>query len=198
MGWTYLHREPGMTDRDFFQGEFKSIEILEAGTRENVCYLACRQSASPGEVFAVICLIDRFGDRRDPYYNFGYKDQDETMGPGDADCPRKVFDLLTPLEEMELSESGREWAGQWREHAAEALARREAASRVKAGDIVEFPAPLRFSDGSSSSRFRFVERDTFQPVREGETVSPDVPLRRWGLVRIRGWRTLDFSHQPVR
>lgn len=29
------------------------------------------------------------------YYNFGYKDMEETMGPGDCDCPKSIIDLLS-------------------------------------------------------------------------------------------------------
>lgn len=198
MGWTYMHREPGLSDRDFFQGEFgEGSEVLEAGTRDNVCYLACRNRNAPQMgVFAIVCLIDRFGDRRDPYFNFGYKDMDETMGPGYDDCPAKVYALLTPLEEAGLSDDSLKWAAGWREGAEENIARRAAAAAVRKGDIVEFDDAVAFTSGRSYRRFRFVERDTFEPDT-GQEPPQDGSYRYRSLVRMPGWRTRVFTHIPA-
>lgn len=42
-----------------------------------------------------------------PYWNFGYKDMDETVGPCECDCPKSILDLLTPTDN--------EIANMWRE-----------------------------------------------------------------------------------
>lgn len=41
------------------------------------------------------------------FYNFGYKDMDETMGPGPVDCPIGILNLLSPTDN--------EYANAWRE-----------------------------------------------------------------------------------
>ena len=41
------------------------------------------------------------------YFNFGYKDMDETMGPGDCNCPKSIIALL--------SETDNEYALYWRQ-----------------------------------------------------------------------------------
>lgn len=47
------------------------------------------------ETWCVVCLTET--DSKD-YYNFSYKDMDETMGPYSYDCPKSVLDCLTPTE----------------------------------------------------------------------------------------------------
>lgn len=41
------------------------------------------------------------------YFNFSYKDMDETMGPCECSCPKKILNLLSPTDN--------EWANKWRE-----------------------------------------------------------------------------------
>lgn len=56
------------------------------------------------EVFAVVCLTSV--DNSD-YYNFSYKDMDETEHPFYYDCPESILKLLTPTDN--------ENANKWRE-----------------------------------------------------------------------------------
>ena len=60
------------------------------------------------EVFAAITLTRI--DNKD-YYNFAYKDMDETMGPCEGKCPKAILDLLTPTEY--------EYAKEWRKRCYE-------------------------------------------------------------------------------
>ena len=64
------------------------------------------------------------------YYNFGYKDMDETMGPGDCDCPKSIISLL--------SETDNEYALHWRQRC---LAKRHTKSKLNSlpiGAVIEF------------------------------------------------------------
>lgn len=45
------------------------------------------------------------------YYNFYYKDMDETVGPCQADCPQSILKLLSPTDSQ--------WANEWRERCRE-------------------------------------------------------------------------------
>ena len=54
-------------------------------------------------VFGVVFLTET--DSKD-YYNFSYKDMDETMGPGYYDCPESILKLFSPTEN--------EYALEWR------------------------------------------------------------------------------------
>lgn len=65
---------------------------------------------------AVFLTSTRIDD--DPYFNFSYKDLDESMKPCECDCPVSILDLLT--------EPSNEWARQWREECrARAKAKKE-------------------------------------------------------------------------
>ena len=60
--------------------------------------------AEEQHVFGVVFLTDT--DKND-YYNFSYKDMDESMGPGYYDCPESILKLLSPTENK--------YALEWRE-----------------------------------------------------------------------------------
>ena len=61
-------------------------------------------------VFAAIVLTSV--DSKD-YFNFSYKDMDETMGPYQYGCPKSILDLLSPTDN--------EYANKWRERCYEVL-----------------------------------------------------------------------------
>lgn len=67
------------------------------------------------KVWAVVFLTST--NMRD-FYNFSYKDMDETCGPGQVDCPVSILNLLTPTEH----EVARQWRGQCREYAEQTKA----------------------------------------------------------------------------
>jgi len=63
MGWTTLHRNPGMSDREFFETEFPNAltrdgEILACATVGRVFYAAVRTRES-GQVWALVVLLHR-------------------------------------------------------------------------------------------------------------------------------------------
>lgn len=61
-------------------------------------------------IFAAIVLTSV--DNKD-YFNFSYKDMDETMGPYQYACPKSILDLLPPTDN--------EYAQKWRERCYEVL-----------------------------------------------------------------------------
>lgn len=73
------------------------------GKNENGDYIYIDIPESERVVFGVVFLTSI--DTKD-YYNFSYKDMDETCGPYKYDCPKGILDLLTPTEN--------EYANAWR------------------------------------------------------------------------------------
>lgn len=106
MGWTFTHREKGTSNLDWFRDEFTGGggEIIDMATKGGTAYGAYRTRT--GEVRALV-ILTRWVPK--DYYNFGYKDMDESMGPGDDDCPKRIFDLLTPL-----TDDDNDWSAEWR------------------------------------------------------------------------------------
>lgn len=116
-------------------------------------YYAAVESSAQGrepEVFGVVVLTSV---NNKSYFNFGYKDMDETMGPYAYDCPPTILDLLSPTD----NKYALEWRRKCREHHAESLARRKA--RKTLSDLPEL------------SRVRFTRSDgavfTFKKISPG-------------------------------
>lgn len=61
------------------------------------------------KTFAVVMLTS--AKRKGIYSNFAYKLMDESMGPRECDCPKKILKLLSPTES--------EWANEWRKKCEE-------------------------------------------------------------------------------
>ncbi|MEV4078695.1 hypothetical protein AB0J43_00180 [Nonomuraea fuscirosea] len=97
MGSTSTHREPGMTDREFMEGELpnaliKQGQILDCAAVRGVFYAAVQDKRS-GKVWALVVLIKRSRG----YFNCTYKEMEERDGPVEAHCPVRILDLLSPL-----------------------------------------------------------------------------------------------------
>src|SRR6185312_12976522 len=177
MGSTGVHREPGMTDRAFFEAELPVTltqhgRILACATIGNVFYAAVENGPEaaykPGETWALVVKMIRTRD----YFNLTYKDMSEQEGPCYYDCPDKILNLLSP--------TGHEYASEWRQECRDRNARKARARKVKAGTVVRFSRPFEFTDGHKGSEFTFVQRSTFR-----------VPGT--GRYRISDWRVMDFE-----
>lgn len=195
MGWTYIHREPGMSDQALFEREFPATlggSILASATVGDTFYAAVQDRES-GRVRAFVTITKHVPGHR----NFGYKDPDETMGPYEARCPAQVLYLLSPLpgcDHPPLGEAGycgtccaRDWRRRCREAATAAewaraqaeLARYVARARaraVKPGMAVKFAEPVDFGDGRVHDTLTLVQRSTFR--------GPD-----GRLYKVPNWRT---------
>jgi len=135
MGWTYTHKDAGVSVKDFFSNEFNStsegggkITVLDCASYLTEAYLAV-ESLVPGEtraIFGIACLIHY---ARNDYYNFGYKDMEESMGPFLYSCPERILKLLTPTTYR--------YAIEWRKKCWENIERKKARPRFKVGDILE-------------------------------------------------------------
>ena len=143
MGWTSYHVEPtynpktktytvnrkaecdkmfncDMTTWDDHKviGKF---EVLKSYVVGSTYYAAIKRTKfateteiETSEVFAVIVLTSV--NNKD-YYNFAYKDMDETMGPYQYNCPKSILDLLPPTDN--------EYAIAWRNKCYEVLKERK-------------------------------------------------------------------------
>ena len=114
------------------------------------------------------------------YYNFTYKDMDESVGPCESSCPERLLDRLEEL----VPEPPNEYARQWRERCRAEIATKERARLVTRGTVVHFAEALHFSDGVAEDEFVFVGRSSFLRVTD----------RR--LVQITSWRSrTDWSFE---
>jgi hypothetical protein len=146
MGWTFTNKPKGQTVKDFFEKEFTNdgkTGVLDcAVVNRNVAYLAYK-SFKDGHVFAIVCLLQY--RPHDYYYNFGYKDMDESMGPLEHDCPERILNLLSPPSPG--------YATEWRGRCIANLEKKQSQPKVKKGNTIMFSTPLSFCNGVTESVF---------------------------------------------
>lgn len=145
MGWTFTHRDKGITDREWFGREFTSHnELLDCATVRGSGFYAAMRNKETGEVWCLVVLTQWVPN---DYHNFGYKDMSDTMGPGIDDCPARILDLLSPTDSEDANE--------WRERCRKNIAAK-AAAKLADGTVVEFAQEMNFGERyGKASRFRY-------------------------------------------
>lgn len=156
MGWTFTHREKGITHKEWFGRDLggEHYEVLDVATgsfdRNNV-YAAVRR-LDQGYIFGV-AILTRW--RRNDPYNFGQKEMDESMGPNISDMPERIYKLLSPLEEVYPgadfdADSSPRWAKEWRERVEAHHDRMR--NRIKLSNGLQVKAPYDLHFGHSILR----------------------------------------------
>lgn len=142
MGWTYTHKEAGVSTLDFFRAEFAQLNgrVLDCKVKNNVAYLLYEFHRKNT---ALICLLGRSKD----YQNFGYKDIGEDCGPYECFCPNSILDKLSPTEN--------EYALKWREECR----KQNAKSKVKilVGYKIEFENEFSFGKYGKAKTFTCID-----------------------------------------
>jgi len=157
MGWTYSHKNKGISVKDFFSEEFnfkrneKTLKVIDCFATISEAYLAMETSTENSrEVFAVVCRI-HYNSKE--YFNFGYKDMDETMGPYYYNCPERILNLLTPTTSQ--------YAIEWRKKCREKIERKKARPHFRINDILEFKKSVLFNNGYRVKQLKVVDRRRF-------------------------------------
>jgi hypothetical protein len=182
MGWTSYYRAPGQTDLDHFRNELIGTTdpagaanadgvrhaLIAGASYRNVFYGAVQISHPDGSsyVTAVVCLMKRFPSRKPAWSNdanFCYKSMDEGAGPCETQCPQRILDLLSPIEQIypgaDLAvDGGAKWAADWRQACRDRLAARAAKPSIPDGAIVALAKPIEFGNGESIDTFAVVRR----------------------------------------
>ena len=97
------------------------------------------------ETFGAVVVTDIYTDEQDVKW-FGYKDMDETEGPGYYDCPAGILDLLSPTESV--------WANEWRQKCRERRETKNARANflrkinsLEIGSRLQLVCPCKMSNG---------------------------------------------------
>lgn len=163
MGWYVMdeHESAEMALQAFFKEylgwEEGKVKRLEASPIRGGVYFAA--VASGERVIGCVFLVRH--DKEDGHHCIKY--MDESYGPGYYECPREVFDLLTPLKEGE-SKYAEDWRSQV--EAYHGLSRRL--------DELEQGTRIRFKDSimicKSNNLLDHYLEDEFVIQREGDAV----------------------------
>lgn len=158
MGWTFYHAthyKNGQIDRkaecDAYweeglnRGHFK---VVKSAMHGRVYYAAVKKlvkssgmaedgkfiyESIPENEQKTVAIIFLTSTKTKDYYNFGYKDMDETMMPYYYDCPKSVLDVLSPTDD--------DSANEWRKYCRERIEKAKdgkSLSKLPIGSIIRF------------------------------------------------------------
>ena len=146
MGWLEYratHYKNGKVDRKAemdaiynWEDDFRGAEVLKSTIVGSTYYAAIRSFNKTNGFECVTAAVCLTSTNNKNYYNFAYKDMDETMGPYKFDCPKGILDLLTPTEN--------EYALEWRKACYENLAKKKnpnALSKLPVGTVIKVIMP---------------------------------------------------------
>lgn len=151
--------------------------IAETATRESV-FLVGRFHEPESEVYIPdadgyvrALLVFKLSLAPREYYNFGYKDMTETMGPYGCEAPLSIIAQCSPLKDLigpEPKYSSLRSAREYRARCARTAACKAAKRSLKPGNTITLPEALSFG-GISCQRFT-VERARLRGQRGISTV----------------------------
>lgn len=183
MGSTGTHRQPGLTDLEFFTQQWPTSlgpeghwTVLEHNSDREGFYAAIEDDRYEGEDRFWILVVQKSWYPRAAWENFIYKDMSDTMGPGIDGASLAVINAVPPTEH--------EYAKAWRERVIR-LRTQEATIKkaLKDGATVTLPHELRFADGVHEKTF--IARKNHKNRLSYRRASDNL------LVRLpQGWKTL--------
>ena len=154
MGWTSVNKPKGMSLDEFFDKEFKcdSLKLIGKGYTKNLSeyYRAC-YNVEKGVYFALVCKI-HFGKG---YYNFSYKDMDESENPYLYNCPKRIMDII------ERSQPVNDMSKEWRMKVHKVLD-----TKLTKGKVITFKKPIDFGEFSENT-FRYLGNNKFRSMNHG-------------------------------
>lgn len=164
MGWTHTNRPSYQTPTEFIKEHFswdseKSVnKVIETSVKLTEAYAAVERidkATGNRSVWALVLLLHHMPKS---YYNFGYKEMDETSGPYSFNCPAKILDLLSPTDN--------EYASKWRAQCRERLSKKIS---MPAGTIVQFDDEIDHW-GTTFIKIKHTRKHVYRSVKTGTYV----------------------------
>lgn len=173
MGWTTTYKPKGEPILDFFirQGVLtwsddnpNTYRVLDSAlVNMRTFYAAVEQiNKETGKriVWASVILVRHYP--KDPHYNFGWKDMDESCGPYETNCPERILKLLTPTDN--------EYALGWRAACWANVEKRKARKNLPPGTVLKYGRSLLTIEGPT-------------PFHKGKMTVVDEHGARWAMNR---------------
>ena len=147
MGWLEYHAEHyknGKVDRKAemdskynWEDEHLKVEVLKSSMVGSTYYAAVKSFNKTNNFECVAAIVCLTSTNNKDYYNFAYKDMDETCGPYQCDCPKGILDLLSPTEN--------EYALEWRKQCYENIAKKRdpnGFNKLPVGTVIKVVMPF--------------------------------------------------------
>lgn len=212
MGWSFEHRDKGMTNVAFFADKMGDrYEIVDGATVAGTFYAATRNR----ETGLVDCFVALTRWVPNDWFNFGYKDMSESMGPSEARCPARILDLLSPIEdlygpELEAAMCDNHFRCEWakrdgmysdkKEHVNQRMVgdgaafsaadwRRACRAYIEKKNSVKVGSIIRLRTASTGEYFQLIDkrRNVFRHVYQNAATGEFEPLL-YTRTRIPWWR----------
>ena len=188
MGWTYTDNPHKSVD-DFFHAYWTKPDkngycpyIPQGkGVLKN-----CREYYLPiydtieKRYFMFVALVDL--SKRNGY-DIGFKDMDESMGPGYYSCPERLLAIVeqTPPEN--------EWAAEWRMKTRMQIERKKRLKSLQSGSNIVFATPIEFSNGVTEDTFVL----HYSMSSKGRKTLKLYSAHHGFCARISQWKERDFK-----
>jgi hypothetical protein len=128
-----------------------TLQSLDGARVGNTVYLAVKstvKTTARSFVFAAVILISNTKK-----HGFGYKDQDEGMGPCQYACPRRIMRLLSPITDHPHPGHAADWRARVAAHNLKQRQQTELCRSLRVGSTVTFATPVRFPGGHVATQF---------------------------------------------
>lgn len=111
-----------------------------------------------GDVIGIVALTEHHRNHGETWIYT--KMVSEDMGPYEKDCPLRILDKLTPLDEMEGWNNS--YAAEWREACRENAALKASQPKLRPGMKIKTASPVEFTGGWTMDTFTFIRQFTFE------------------------------------
>ena len=163
MGWTEYHAshyKNGKVDRKAemdalynWEDENRKVEVLKSSVVGSTYYAAVKSFNKTNgyeHVAAAVCLTST---KNKDYFNFAYKDMDETCGPYECKCPKGILELLSPTENQNALE--------WRKACYDNLAAKKnpnGFNKLPVGTVIKVTMPFDSKYFKSGQEVKLLKR----------------------------------------
>lgn len=167
MGWTSFNMKYSV--KGWFINHLESagtLKVLDVAIVKYTQLYAAVEIVKTKQVFAAVYMLS-FSPKS--YYNFSYKDMDETCGPVISECPERILKLLTPLDEDDQS-----YAKDWRERCWKRIEKKK---KLKGNHIFKTESSIHFTDDNDYVYFKKEGRKIYAGKMENNLFRPICRVR---------------------
>lgn len=176
MGWISIHLDNSESVKDWFKSEYSDktkFEVLDIAIVQRTTLYAAVKNVEYNFVYCAVYLLSY---NKHEYCNFSYKNISEFSGPVQYHCPKRIMNLLTPLDKWPYIDQIK-YAVNWRKKVMEYWEKRDSIKKLPKTYIFKTENPVKFSNGNNYSFFEKNGKYTFAGNFNDGVFKRDVRVR---------------------
>lgn len=165
MGYWSDYKPKGMSFREwannkytFENDDIKHTVIDAALVKRTTGYIACERLSKKDGVKYIYCLVVLIRWENGDNWNMMIKEVDETCGPYECECPKKIFKLLSPVRKLRAMGNSFKWSKNWRNKVVQYHKKCDVVQQITNGDILRFNKKIKFIGGTVADVFEVVNK----------------------------------------